>query len=189
MNSTKPSNTLAIIGLVLGVIAILFSFIPCVGTIAFVPGIIGLILGVIALMKAKDEGHPKGMAIGVIAVSVIACAISAFQIFALGNMAKDMKSEMKDYTSCEELMLDYEKTKEEMAAISKEMEDDNASLSGITKITKLGIKMGNFQTQGDKLGCDFNFDFDPSDMKESEDETDGEIEVEEDKSMEDENGN
>jgi len=192
MDTNKPSNTLAIIGLVLGVIAILFSFIPCVGTLAFVPGIIGLIIGVVALLKARDNGHPQGLAIGVIVVSVIACAISAFQIFALGNMASDMKSEMKEYTNCEELKVDYEKAKEEMATLTKEMEDDNASFSSISKMTKLGVRMGNIRGQGEKLECDIDFDdFDPSEMNTSEEAAEegaGEAEGE-GESIEEEQGN
>ncbi len=187
MNTNKPSNTLAIIGLVLGIIAILFSFIPCVGTLAFVPGVVGLILGVVALMKAKDNGHPTGLSIGVIVVSVIACAISAFQIFALGNMASNIKSEMKEYTNCETLKTDYEKVQKEMTTLGKEMEDDNASFSGIGKMTKLGVKMGHIQSEAKKLECDINFEeFNSSEMTETE----GENETEgEEESFEEEKGN
>jgi len=158
MNSNKPSNTLAIIGLVLGIIAAIFSFIPCVGTLAFIPGVVGLILGVISLMKARDAGHPQGLSISVIVVSIIACAISAYQIFAIGSMASDMKSEMKEYTTCEELKVDYDKTNAEMETLTKEIESDNASFSSISRMTKLGIKIGHLQKESQRMDCGFEFD-------------------------------
>lgn len=166
----KPSNTLAIIGLVLGIIAILFSFIPCVGTIAFLPGIVGAILGVIAYLKAKDNGHPKGLSLAVIIVSLVACAISFFQMFALKNLAEDMKDDKKIYLSCEDLSADYEIVKSEMKTLTKEMENDSPSLSNITKVAKLGFKLDNIQKQSDKLGCNINVeDFDVSEKDEMED--------------------
>jgi len=180
MNQNKPSNTLAIIGLVLAIIAILFSFIPCLGTLAFIPGIIGLILSVIAFLKAKDNGDPKGMAIGGIVVSILACAISAFQIYAIGNMA----SGGKEYTDCVELETDYKATEQEIKTLTKEMENDNASFSSITKITKLGIKIAHYRQQATNLDCDIIIeDFNPGSI-----EGGGESEIEEDGHAEGESG-
>lgn len=197
MSNNQPSNTLAIIGLVLGIIAILFSFVPCLGTLAFLPGLAGLILGVISFLKAKDNGHPQGMSIAVIVVSIIACAISAFQMYALGNLASDMQGDVKEYTSCEELKVDYEKIQKEMATLTEEMEGDSPSFSGISKITKLGFKLGNIQKASEKLGCDIDMqDFDPTKIDkgdgESESESVGEGEDEtksEAESVEEEQGN
>ena len=169
MNANKPSNTLEIIGLILGIIAIIGSFIPCLGTLAFIPGLIGLILGVIGFLKAKDNGYPKGMAIAVIAVSLIACAISVFQIVAIGNMASDIQADMKEYESCEELKVDYDKVKEDMAELAKEMEDDSPGLSSITKMAKLGSQIGHMKGQSEKLDCGFEMEeFDPSDYEPEE---------------------
>lgn len=197
MNSNNSNNTIAIIGLVLGIIAILFSFIPCVGTLAFIPGVIGLILGVIALLKAKDNGDPKGMSIAVIVVSVLACAISGYQMFAIGNLASDMKTNMKEYTSCDEITKDYNTVKTEMETLTKSMEEDNASFSSITKITKLGIKLGHIQEESIRLDCEIKFDnFNPAGLNErgnaGKGESDGEGVGEgegEEESIEEESGN
>lgn len=158
MDTNKPSNTLAIIGLVLGSIAIVFSFIPCVGTLAFIPGIVGVILGVIAFLKAKDNGHPRGLSITAIAISLVACAISVFQIYAFGNMTSEMKSNLKEYTNCVELVTDFKNVQNEMKVLTQEMEENNASFSNISKIAKLGFKLENIQEQSEKLGCDVDID-------------------------------
>jgi hypothetical protein len=158
METNKPTNTLAIIGLVLGLIALIFSFITCVGTIAFIPGIVGAILGVIAFLKAKDNGHPKGLAIATIVVSVIACIISVVQIVRVSNMASDMKGSMIEYTNCEDLAVDYKKVQSDMKVLTQEMESDNTSLSNITKIAKMGFKLEHIQEQSDILGCDINIE-------------------------------
>ena len=122
-------------------------------------------------MKAKDNGHPQGLSIAAIVVSLLACAISVFQIFALKNMATDMKSDLKEYTTCADLEADYKIAQSEMKAITKEMENDNASFSNITKIAKLGFKLESFQKQSEKLGCNIDIeDFD------NEEEVEGTIE-------------
>jgi hypothetical protein len=191
MNTNQPSNTLAIIGLILGIIAIIFAFIPCIGTLAFIPGVIGLILGVISYMKAKDEGHPKGMPIGVIVVSLVACAISAFQIFTIGTMASGMKSEMKDYTTCDEVKVDYENVKKEMEALTKEMENDNASFSAIRTMTSLGMKLGHIQGEAERLECDIEMEgFEPAKINEKDADEGNKAEGDnETKSVEEEQGN
>ena len=191
MNSKRPNNTLAVIGLVLGILALVFSVFPCLGMLAFIPGIIGLILGVIALLQAKDNGDPKGMAIAVLVVSGLACAVSGFQMAALGNMASGMKPDMKEYASCDEVSKAYDSTKLEMETLTKEMEEGSPSFASIKKITKLGITLGHIQEESRRLECDMEFDdFDPSVINEakeegeSEGETDGEIE-----SIKEEEGN
>ncbi len=199
--STKPSNTMAIIGLIIGLIALIFSFIKCVGTIAFVPGLVGVILGVLSWLKARDEGHPQGLSLGVIAVSVIACAISAYQIYSFQSMASKVKGEMKEYTTCEEVIADYEKTQKELVVMTKKMEEEDVSpLAGIGDITKLGFKLSHIQESSDRLGCDINIeDFDVEEVildeteggsGEEEGEQEGEGETEgEAESIESEQGN
>lgn len=153
--NNRPSNTLSVIGLVIAIIAVIFSFIPCIGTIAFIPGLISLVLGVIAYLKAKDNGHPKGMPIAVIIISLVACAFSAFQWYTINNMVEDTK----EYTNCEELIKDYNASQAELKTISEEMEeDDSKALSNITTIAKLGMRIGNMQEQAEELGCELEFD-------------------------------
>ena len=187
MSSNQPSNTRAIIGLVLAILAIIFSFIPCIGSIAFIPGVIGLILGGISLMKAKDDGHPQGLSITVLVISILACAISAYQIYTFSKLTSGVKEEMKEYTNCKDIELDYRKVESDMAALTEEMEKDNASFASIGQMTKLGMKLGHIQKSSEELGCDINFDdFDPSPRNTNRlNEADSEG-IEEDKAQEEE---
>lgn len=157
MNNNQPSNTLSIIGIVLGAFALVFSFFPCLGMFAIIPGIIGAIIGLIAFLKAKDNGHPQTLSIIALVVSVLACGISIFQIFALGSMANDMKLESKEYTNCEDLTKDYEAFKIEMKTIAEELED-SPSFGAITKMGKMGFRIENFKVESEKLGCNIDID-------------------------------
>ena len=77
-NPQPPAKTsgLAIVGLILGIVAILGSWIPILNNAAFFIAILGLIFGIIALvsiMKGKSSG--KSMAIAAIVVSIVAGGI------------------------------------------------------------------------------------------------------------------
>ncbi len=71
----KPSSGLAIAGMVLGIIAILLSFLPIINNLSFFLAIVGLILSIVGLVKAnKGTGAGKGMAIAGIVLCVISFA-------------------------------------------------------------------------------------------------------------------
>ncbi|AKK06107.1 hypothetical protein CMUST_08950 [Corynebacterium mustelae] len=77
-------NGLALAGLIVSLVALLF-LVSVLGTVfAWIPGIIGLILSIIALAKAKNYVPPngrKGMAIAGLIVSIIVTLISGFLAF------------------------------------------------------------------------------------------------------------
>ena len=71
----KPSSGLAIAGMVLGIVAILLSFLPIINNLSFFLAIVGLILSIVGLVKAnKGTGAGKGMAIAGIVLCVVAFA-------------------------------------------------------------------------------------------------------------------
>lgn len=64
---------MSIAGLVLGIIALLFAFVPFLGVIAVFPGVLGLLLALIdVIIKAKKGG---GKAVGIVAIVLCALAI------------------------------------------------------------------------------------------------------------------
>ena len=78
----KKSNAgqgLGIAGLVLGIIALIISFIPCIGLYALVPGIIAIVLSAVALSQAKSANAAKGLIIAALVISIIGTAIAALQ--------------------------------------------------------------------------------------------------------------
>ncbi|HEY4787827.1 MAG TPA: DUF4190 domain-containing protein, partial [Bacteroidales bacterium] len=76
----KKSNAgqgLGIAGLVLGIIALLIAFIPCVGLYALLPGGIAIVLSVVAFSQAKKANAAKGLIIAALVISIIGTAIAA----------------------------------------------------------------------------------------------------------------
>lgn len=65
-----PGKAVSIVGIVLGGLALLLSWIPIVNNLAFVLGLVGLVLGVVGLVLAIRKGGGK-------ALSVIAVVLSA----------------------------------------------------------------------------------------------------------------
>lgn len=83
MEETSTKSTagkgLGIAGLVLGILAAVLSFVPCLGMYAFIPGIIGLVLSIVSFVQANKAGAAKGMAIAGIVCSLVGCAIAGYQ--------------------------------------------------------------------------------------------------------------
>lgn len=75
--AAKGTSGLAIAGLVLGIVAILGSWVPILNNVAIIVGVVGVILGVVGLLgirKGKKTG--EGIAISGIVISVLAVVIS-----------------------------------------------------------------------------------------------------------------
>ena len=66
---------MGIASLVLGIVAVVVSFIPFCGTWAIIPALVGLILGIIAAVQQHKAKQPKGMAIAGSVCSAVAILI------------------------------------------------------------------------------------------------------------------
>lgn len=74
--SPTPKSTAAIVGIVLGAIALLTSFLPIVNNFSFFFALIGVVFGVVGLvgtLKGKKSG--KGLAIASVIMNVLAIVI------------------------------------------------------------------------------------------------------------------
>lgn len=73
----RPSTSgTAIAGLVLGIVALISSWIPIVNNFSFIIGAIGLVLavvGVVGTVRGKRAG--KGLAIAALVINIVACAV------------------------------------------------------------------------------------------------------------------
>lgn len=72
----KPKSAAAIVGLVLGIIALVTSFLPFINNLSFVLAAIGLVFAIVGLagaLRGKKAG--KGMAIASVVVNVLAVVI------------------------------------------------------------------------------------------------------------------
>ena len=87
--TSTAGKGLGIAGFVLGLLALLFSFIPCLGMYAVFPGVIAIILAAVALMQANKGGAKKGLIIAALVVSVIGTGVAVWQYTVLSNALED----------------------------------------------------------------------------------------------------
>lgn len=82
----KDSGTvtaLSVIGLIFGLIGMLGSFIPCIGSLAFYVGIPASIISAIALGVAYSQKAKRTFAIVALTISLIGVVISGVQYFSI----------------------------------------------------------------------------------------------------------
>ncbi len=63
---------MGIAGLVLGILGIIFSFIPGINWLGIILAVVGLILSIVALVTSKRNGQSNGPAVA----GIVLCAIS-----------------------------------------------------------------------------------------------------------------
>lgn len=79
-----PTNGLGTTALVLGIVGLVFSFIPVVGVIAWPLVILGAIFGGVGMDKAaKAPGTPKGPAIAGLTCSLVGLVICVLWVVGL----------------------------------------------------------------------------------------------------------
>ena len=73
--SSGSTKGMSIAGLVLGVVAIVFVFIPGVSFLGWIMGVVGIVLSAIAISQAKKAGEKNGMAVAGLVLSIVSIAI------------------------------------------------------------------------------------------------------------------
>ncbi len=102
MTEETKSNAgqgLGIAGFVLGVIALIISWIPCLGMYALIPGIIAIILSAIGFSQANKAGASKGLIIAALIVSILGSAIAGYQYYALSNTTSQITTGLNDWAN------------------------------------------------------------------------------------------
>lgn len=100
MTEEQKSNAgqgLGIAGFVLGIIALIISWIPCLGMYALVPGIIAIILSAIGFAQANKAGASKGLIIAALVVSILGSAIAGYQYYVLSSAASQITTGLNDW--------------------------------------------------------------------------------------------
>ncbi|MEO6303921.1 MAG: hypothetical protein ABIP51_12190 [Bacteroidia bacterium] len=92
-NTTTPAANngkgLGIAGMILGILAIILSFIPCFGIWAIVFAVIGVILSAISMSQASKAGVSKGMAIAGLICSILAIIICCVWFFFIAKAVNE----------------------------------------------------------------------------------------------------
>lgn len=90
----RPSNGLGTAGFVVGLIGLLFSFLPLIGVIAWPLVILGIIFSGIGISKAaKGVATNKGLAIAGLVVSIVGLVFCILWAAAFGKAANDINEE------------------------------------------------------------------------------------------------
>lgn len=93
-NRHEPKNGLGTAGFVLGLIGLLFSFIPLIGIIAWPLVILGVIFSAIGLSRAtKGAATNKGLSIAGLALSIIGLVVCIVMAAAFSKAVNDVNEE------------------------------------------------------------------------------------------------
>ena len=154
---TSAGQGLGVAGLVIGILAVILAFIPCIGWIAIIPGVIALALSLVAFSQANKGNGGKGVIIGALVVSIIAISVGIIQIILVAavategsnilnkieKVAKEFEDEFegeygKDF---EEALEDIEKS---IGEIGEDMEETMERLEGDDELSddEKAAKMG-----------------------------------------------
>lgn len=76
-SATKaPKSIAAIVGLILGIIALVLSAMPIINNFAFILGVVGLIFGIVGVVGTRNKKKSgKGMAVASVIIAALACVI------------------------------------------------------------------------------------------------------------------
>jgi len=118
----KQMSVVGIIGLVVGVVALLTSFMPCFASLALIPAGIGIVIGFIALVLAhkSDGSQGIGMPIAGLSVSAVAVLIAIGWLVLGKQLEKKFEKEGKEF----EAQMEKEEAarKKESANAAKEVQ-------------------------------------------------------------------
>lgn len=110
-NQEKKMNVLGLIGMILGISALVISFVPCLGVYAVFPGILGIILSIIGLKKIN-----KGMAIAGLICSLLGTGVASYQYYVLSQAANQLANDPEFQKSLDE----FEESMESLDTLSVE---------------------------------------------------------------------
>ena len=92
---TTAGQTLGILGIVFGIIALIISIIPCLSIIAIVPGVVAIILSAVALDQARRGNGAKSLGYAALTISILATVIATLYTLLWGGIATYVGNQIK----------------------------------------------------------------------------------------------
>ncbi len=93
----EKETKMGVASLVLGIVALIVAWIPCVGVYALLFSVLGLILGAVGIAKAKKTGQGKGLSVAGLVCNIIATVIAAIWFFVMAKSASAMDDFSKEF--------------------------------------------------------------------------------------------
>jgi len=146
----KKTNGLSIGGMIVGIISLLISFIPCIGMLGGVLGLVGLILSLIGYKSAKDSGEPTTMGIIGMVVSVLAILVAIAWGTFLAKAGKNI-AEPLNVETCDEVLEEMEKSVKLMSDIKDK--GDDAGMGDISTILNATTRIAKIQSTANEMEC------------------------------------
>lgn len=116
---SNAGQNLGIAALITAIITFVLAVIPCIGLMAWIPGIIAVILAAIGLSQASRSNTPRGLMIAGLIIAVIATMISVSQVFIAGKLARGIDKWPHEFRSIIDEVQDN---------VIKELEDKNVNI-------------------------------------------------------------
>lgn len=115
---------MGIASMVLGIVGLVISFIPCLGTYGIFLTVPGLVLGAVAIAKAsKNGGAGKGVAIAGLVCSIIGSVIAGWQWYAINKASKELSGSFGELSKAlESAAKDAQKNLDKAANDAKELD-------------------------------------------------------------------
>ena len=132
MEENKTSNAgqgLGIAGLVLGITALIISFIPCLGMWAIIPGIIAIVLSAIGFSQANKANAKKGLVIAALVISIVGTAIAGWQFYVFRNAPSKLEQFGKEFKKA----IEEELNEDELKNLEEAMEELEGEIEEITE--------------------------------------------------------
>ena len=100
-------NILTVAGLALAILTLLISFVPCIGTLAVIPGVLAIIFSAFAVKEAAKGNAPKTLTTASLAISIIGVVIAIiWAVFIISvtprQKPRDLFYPQKKYKNIEE---------------------------------------------------------------------------------------
>ncbi len=96
IKGSAAGQGLGVAGFVLGLIALILSFIPCLGMYALLPGIIAIIFSAVAFSQASSANAPRGLIIAALVISILGTSIATWQLTAIRHATRGIGTGIRD---------------------------------------------------------------------------------------------
>lgn len=98
-NLNNDGKSSGIAGLVIGILSLMFAFIPCLGLWAMIPAIVGIILSSLSLHRVSKAGASKSISLAGLICSALALLVALYWLYVLLSMTKTSNELFFEMTS------------------------------------------------------------------------------------------